>query len=294
MITTASSGDVAAALRSAHAIVFTAYTLRPGRIEAALESAARRGAKVTVRLEARPYGNPGGTLLAANRRSVGRLARLGADARLVDRTDASGPPLHMKAAVCDDTVYLDDRNWPDDGGDTIVRDDFAADVAAVKAAVLHRGAQAGPWFAVTKAGALAEEGRLLFSAGKAKHVEVESESFGLPTVVYAALKRLASRGVVCRLLVSRSDINPRSRHALELLARAGVYVRIGDFDEKMAIVDGARAWTGSANATSAIEDGDQIDWGLRTDVPAVVGELHRHFTAHWSAARSVLQKNRAH
>lgn len=283
MISLITEKQVVAAIRSAQSVLLTAYALRPGRVLDSLEGAARDGARVTVRLEGRPYGDSAGELIADNRRAVKALRRLGADAKLVDTNSRSGPSLHMKAAVCDGVAYLDDRNWPD-GGDTIVRDDFRTDVAAIEAASLRKPPVRSKEFWTDKAQALAAERRLLDSATHAKRVDVESESFGSGSGTYGALKRLARSGVPCRLIVALRDLNARSERALDSLAQAGVAVRVSSSDEKMAIVDGTRAWIGSANSTSSYVNGDQIDWGLRTDAPDVLKHLRRRFQTTWSAA----------
>ncbi|HEX5274496.1 MAG TPA: phospholipase D-like domain-containing protein [Candidatus Rubrimentiphilum sp.] len=265
--------------------MLTAYTLRHGAVLDELEAAARRGARVTVRLEGSPYADPSGELATANRRVLRELRRLGADARLADTNARNGPALHMKAAVCDGVAYLDDRNWPG-AGDTIVRDDFGADVAAIRTAALSGRADRTPEFSTDKRDALWAERRLLAGARNAQRVDVESESFGPGSGVYGELKQLAASGVHCRLIVSRRDLNDTSRRALASLSRAGVAVRVSESDEKMAVVDGARAWIGSANATSPFPNGDQIDWGLRTDAPDVLRHLSRRFASTWNAATS--------
>lgn len=282
MLALSSTARTARAIRGAHAICFTAYTLRPGRILRALEDAQRAGARVTVRIEGRPFER-GTQLREQNAAAVKALRALGADAKLTDTSDKSGPPLHMKAAVCDGVAYLDDRNWPDDGKDTVIRDDFSGDVAAVRAAALHRDAPPTRWFWTDKARALRSEARLLYGAGTGSAVVVETESFGVSGTVYAALKTLARKGVHCRLLVARADVTPRTAHALQLMQAAGVDVRIGSCGEKMALVDG-RAWLGSANATSTYGDADRIDWGVRTDAPRIVRHARKRFDANWAAA----------
>lgn len=270
-------------MKSARSVLLTAYTLRPGRMLDALEAAARRGARVTVRLEGHPYADATGELTATNRAAIKALRRLGADAKLADTNAHNGPALHMKAAVCDGVAYLDDRNWPG-RGDTIVRDDFRADVAAIESAALQRRTERTPEFWTSKRDALWAERRLLASATNAKRVDVESESFGTGSGAYGALKLLAKAGVACRLIVARRDLSAKSKRALASLSQAGVAVRVSDSDEKMAIVDRTRAWIGSANATSAYANGDQIDWGLRTDAPDVLRHLNRRFATTWNAA----------
>lgn len=286
MIALASTGGMLAAMRSAGRIELSAYTLRPGRVLDALEGAARRGARVTVRLEGRPYGDAGGALAAANARGVAELRRLGADAKLVDANDGDGAPLHMKAAICDRDLFLDDRNWPDDGTDTIVRDTFSSDVRAVRDALDGRAPRWSPVFSTTKAASLRLETQLLRAAARARTVEVASESFGAGSGVYGQLERLAKEGVRCRLLVADRERRESAREALALerLARAGVEVRTGSFDEKFAIVDSRRAWVGSTNATSPYYDANQRDWGLRTDRSAVVSEIENRFEREWALA----------
>ncbi len=280
MIFLSSEAGLARATQTARTVLLSAYTLRPGSVLDALEDAARRGARVTVRLEGRPYADPSGELAAGNKRVVRELRRLGADAKLADTNARNGPPLHMKAAICDGVAYLDDRNWPD-SGDTIVRDDFGADVKAIRSAALFGRANRTPEFWTSKRDALWAERRLLAGARGAKTVDVESESFGAGSGIYGALKQLAESGVSCRLIVSQRDLNDKSKRALTALAQSGVAVRVSDSDEKMAIVDGERAWVGSANATSSFSNGDQIDWGLRTDAPDVLRHLSRRFAATW-------------
>lgn len=260
--------------------MLTSYTLRSGPVLDELEDAARRGARVTVRLEGRPYADPAGEIAAANRRAIKALRTAGADAKLVDTNSRNGPALHMKAAVCDGVAYLDDRNWPG-RGDSILRDDFRADACAIESAALNRRAARAPEFWTNKRDALWAERRLLASAGNAKRVDVESESFGAGSGTYGRLKLLAQSGVPCRLIVAQRDVNDTSKRALQSLARAGVAVRLSESDEKMALVDGSRAWLGSANSTSSFKNGDQIEWALRTDAPAVLAHYARRFERTW-------------
>ncbi len=288
MIAPASGAGAVSAIAHARSILLSAYVLRPGKVLDALEAAAGRGASVTVRLEGRPYGGDddgvAARLAAENQAVVDELRAAGAHAALVDTAKRGSAPLHLKAAVCDGVAYLDDRNWPDDGADTIVRDDFPRDVRAISAA-LHGGhASRTKWFWTDKGQALAAETRLLYGARGARRIDVESESFGY-SGAYGALKLLAKSGVRCRLLVARRDVSVRSQALLDELKNAGVDVRVGDFDEKMAVVDGTRAWTGSANATFG--NSDQLDWGLRTDAPGVVRKLERHFDTYWELSQPI-------
>lgn len=285
MIACVSRAQVLDAIGRARSVVLGASLLGPGRLLDALEAAARRGARVTVRVEARPYAGDGpqaeARLAQRNARSVRALSAAGADAVEVDARDGDGAPLHLKGAICDGVAYLDDRNWPATGADTIVRDDRANDVAALAAALLQRPAVSSRDFWTTKGDALAAQARLLAASRHARRVELESESFGYGAT-YAALERLASEGVRCRVIVDEHALTPQASAALERLRTAGVGVRVGNFSEKMAIVDRARAWVGSANATYGNDD--QLDWGLQTGEGRAVAALQAHFDANWAAS----------
>jgi phosphatidylserine/phosphatidylglycerophosphate/cardiolipin synthase-like enzyme len=284
VIAPSSQKQLVSALRRAQTVLLTAYILRPGSVLDALEDAARRGARVTVRLEGRPYGKAGSQIAAENRATVRALRRCGADASLADTNASNGPALHMKAAVCDGVAFLDDRNWPRQG-DTIVRDNFPADVRAIETAALTGRALRAPDLCTNKRDALWSERRLLASAGKAKRVDVQSESFGASGGTYGELKWLAQSGVACRLIVARRDLKEKTRRALDALTRAGVSVRLSDSDEKMALVDGKRAWIGSANCSSPFYNGNALEWSLRTGAPAILTRLSRRFDATWRTAQ---------
>ncbi|MDE2481762.1 MAG: hypothetical protein KGN02_06195 [bacterium] len=284
-MTLRSTGELCSALRAARDVALLAYTLPPGPVEDALLAAAARGAHVCVRLEGRPYADARGGLALANRRAVERLARAGADARLVD-TDPDAPaPIHAKALVADGALFLDDRNWTR-GDATILRDTSVSDRRVVADAIDGRADAAHGRFAMRKRDALASEARLLQSAARGDDVAVASESFGAGNAVYAALDALARAGAAPRLLVNAHDAarNPREASALRRLQRDGVRVRLTADDEKFALA-GARGWIGSANATAAFAQPDQLDWGLRSDARAVVGALRTRFEARWRAAR---------
>ncbi|MFN2448195.1 MAG: phospholipase D family protein [Candidatus Baltobacteraceae bacterium] len=287
MISAATQAQALDALRRSRSVVLTAYILGRGAVLNGVFDALRRGTRVSVRLEGRPYKDAAGRLQAMNLRTVRALKAAGADAALVDGAGSAQLPLHMKALICDSAVYLDDRNWPDHPPDFIVRDDKPADVQAVRRAALEGLATAGRSFWTDKRDAEAAQTRLLSGARHARTVDVETESFGSSPQVFQALRTLALAHVRCRLIVAQRVVSPRSRHELALLERAGVRVRAGASNEKMAIVDGARAWTGSANASFAGTKGDQIDWGLRTAAPALVRPLRERFAANWAKAKAL-------
>jgi phosphatidylserine/phosphatidylglycerophosphate/cardiolipin synthase-like enzyme len=289
MMTLSSTGELLSAFHGARDVSLVAYTLPAGEVLDGLTAAAAAGAHVRVRLEGYIYKDDGG-VGAANTAAIAKLRAAGADAELVHAdSDARDAMLHCKAALVDGTLFLDDRNWPDDGADTIVRDDFPSDAQIVRDAI---GGQEDPstlFFSVAKRESLASEARLLRGARSGDEVIVESESFGADNRVYDAIEGAAHAGAHVRLLVSARDLqgNADEQRALEKLAADGVAVRVCDADEKFAVIDGARSWLGSANATAAFDHPDQLDWGARTDAPAVVSHLRRAFDRRWLTACAV-------
>jgi hypothetical protein len=211
----------------------------------------------------------------------------------------------MKAVIADGKLFLDDRNWPADGHDTILATTDPADLAAVRAALdnlassggsAHAGGSAsvgGP----AGAGRSADEGGLATVKGRALDLEVatiaaaatdgvdgvdcESESFGAGRVC-AELRRLAEAGEHVRLLVAARRVCASEARTLHDLQAAGVEVRLGQRGEKLAVADG-RAWVGSANATSASPA--TLDWGYATGDPGLVAPLRARFEENWSAGR---------
>ncbi|MDQ6930432.1 MAG: phospholipase D-like domain-containing protein [Candidatus Eremiobacteraeota bacterium] len=278
MLALSSTTNVVAAMHRAHSIVFTAYVLGPGRIRTALQRAAAAGARVVVRLEGRPYADSSGALQRLNADTAASLRAQGADASLCA---VDGAPLHLKSAVIDGAeVFLDDRNWPGDGRDTIVRDTDARDVRAVESALRHRS-QMHAALATRKGEALALETGTIHAAGdRAERIDVQTESFGYGRV-YTALLNDADAHLRVRLMVAQRDLSARARSALDKLSARGVTVRISQNDEKMAVT-ADEAWLGSANATGGVED--QLDWGLRISEPGIISALQSRFNASWKRA----------
>lgn len=275
MISLASTADLVRALGSAHDVAFSSYLLYPGSVLDALEAAARRGAHVAVRLEGHPYRNPWGA-----RRNAATLARL----RAAGVDVKAARDLHLKAAAVDGAVFLDDRNFTA-GGDTLVRDDAAADVRAARDAALGRRHDAPTAdFAAYKNQALDLEERLLASAAPGDDVAVETESFGFGKQIYPELVRLAKAGRHVRLLVNAPSLrqSPRAQSAAAHLEAAGVEVRACSSTDKVALC-GSNAWIGSADAT--FDAHHERDWGLRSSDPAVCDPLRAAFEKRWKNSR---------
>jgi PLD-like domain len=205
------------------------------------------------------------------------------DAELV-RNAASG--LHMKAVVCDGVAYLDDRNFAANGTQTILRDDSRADVARVGKAIMHGDATSGRALALRKNDALRAEASLIRDAHRGDTIEVQSEFFG-GTWVSSALHAAAKRGVHCKLEVgSKHKMKPLERAVLQGLIGDGVDVRLVAAAEKFAVLNGKRAWIGSADAT--YNPHPQRDWGIRTSDAAIVRSVHRTFAHQWRSAKPLL------
>ena len=279
MIALSTTSDVLAAMQHAHLVTFTAYVMRPGPVLSALERAASHGTRVVVRLEGQPYGDTSGDLLRGNDDAIAALRASGVDASLSDPVKEH--PLHLKAAVIDERVaFLDDRNWPDDGLDTIVRDDNASDVRSALEAIAGKPRNDAP-LATQKDPALRREARTIYHAADAHgSIDVESESFGYGRIS-AALIAAADQHSPVRLIVAQRDLGARSRSVLQKLSGHGISIRICANDEKMAVA-GDQAWLGSANATMGVED--QLDWGLRIFDRALVSALEARFERNWEAA----------
>jgi len=265
-----------AAVRTAGEVRFGALVLAPGPMRAALIDAASRGAHVEVTLQRDPYrGGPGER--ETNRRAARALRAAGATVFLRDR---GREPAHLKAAVCDGVAYLCDRNWAGDGRELVVADDDRADVALVRRALHDGTGGARTGFATRKDAALRDEARLIDGARDAP-VVVETESFGAGPVG-AALRRHAQGGGATMLIVAPREArsNRRERAALAALRSAGVDVREGGSNEKLALC-GDAVWVGSANATfAARSEGAQTEWGLVSRAPALV-----------AAARAALERD---
>lgn len=287
MIALSSSANAFRAMERADSVVAAVYTLQNGCLLRELEAAARRGARVIVRVEGRPAADSTGGLQAMNEAAVRRLRSLGADAGLVDRRDGDGFALHMKAVVCDGVAYLDDRNFTTTGCDAVVRADSRTVVSGITGAVLGSPPSNLRSLQTTKRAALQAETRVIESVKHGRDVDVESESFGSGSGVYGALKDLAQRGVHCRLIVARRALTAKSYAAIARLEDAGVEVRAAAYNEKFAVAAHGETWIGSANATTPFYDGDQLDWGITTRSQRISADLQSRFERHWKRAKPV-------
>jgi phosphatidylserine/phosphatidylglycerophosphate/cardiolipin synthase-like enzyme len=256
---------------------------RAGAVTRALEAAADRGARVTVRLDGAPASGSqrrDDGVARANAATVAELRSHGIDASL---TDGSRYDLHLKAAVVDGRAYLDDRNWTPSDSLTTTRD--GPDVACVAAAIDGTITQT-PDLAMTKAAAIAREAALI-AASPADRIDCASESFGA-TSVSKALAARAAAGAHVRLVVSSATLAPGSSQelaALTRLAAAGVEIRVANEADKVCVA-GQSAWLGSANATFS-PGPPMIDWGVTTTDPAIVRAAAATFERDWERGRAL-------
>ena len=263
-LTLSSCAAAVARIGRAREIAFGAYVLRDGAMREALLAAARRGASVRVTLQRDPYGDQNGGEAAANAAAAAALRAAGARVRLLSRRAA---PFHLKAVVCDGVAFLDDRNWPLDGG-LVVADDDARDVALIAAALRGSGGDDGA-LSTRKDAALEREAALIAATPLDAPLVVGSESFGAGPVANALFERARSGGA-STLVIDPCDVDRRRAGVLHALSRAGVHVRNSVAGEKFVLA-GDRAWIGSANATYAGgERADQIEWGVVTSAPALL------------------------
>ncbi len=259
-------------IASARDVAFGSYFLPPGPVRDALVGAARRGAHVDVTLQADPYRNPYGERANADAARALRDAGAGVTLFASDRV-----PFHLKAAVCDGTAYLDDRNWTKRGPEIVIADDTPGDVALVRDALRGHGG-ASPTLATRKDVGLQREVALVDGAGP-QPVTAESERVSTSPLT-RALQRRALRGEPSTLIASGTHRPRREAHALALLKADGVRVRSGGTNEKLALA-GDRAWIGSGNATGASgRTARQLEWAVVTGDPAIV-----------AAARSALARD---
>jgi phosphatidylserine/phosphatidylglycerophosphate/cardiolipin synthase-like enzyme len=270
--------EVFGRIAEASQVALSAYTLDPhGEMVRTLGAAADRGARVAVTLEGFAGRSDARELRRVALENARDLRAHGVRVRLGTR----GEEVHLKAAVVDETAFLDDRNWAA-RSETIFATTEPGEVAAVLDAIAGRPHDAGS-LATDKHSALEREAEAIRRGGD--HVDLETESFG-SGIVATALRERAAGGAHVRVLVNDRIASERrargERALLRELAQAGVEVRVSAASEKLCVA-GDRGWVGSANATFAGEP--MTDWGRTVDEPALLGTLATTFERNWNAAR---------
>ena len=217
----APAGAVVRALDAARSIRLGAYVLSDGAVRRALERAGDRGADVAVTLAGEPFAGAAAATFGARAAQAARR-ELEAHHVRVRVAGAGEPTLHFKGAAIDGEAYLDDRNWTDDGADTVLRTSDAKALATVAAALDGVASPAGA-LATDKPAALRDEAAAIAN-GSGDRIDVESETFGRSAVSKALYDRLAG-GAHVRLLVTAREADAASgtaeRAALDRLAGRG-------------------------------------------------------------------------
>lgn len=277
-ITLSSHDAFVTALEGAHRITLSAYALTHDMADE-LSACGDHGAEVHVRLTAHLIGDASGARAAGAARVVADLRRHGVDAALASPGDSSP---HVKAAMLDGVLWLDDRNFPRKGPDLVVRDDDPADACAATSWLDGSGAHSDR-LTFTKHDALAQEAAAIAAAPHGE-IDVSTEDIGTGAVEVALRGRLTA-GDHVRLLVDRAECtSPSARSALALLEKAGAEIRSHKALDKLAVT-GDSAWMGSANATYPDpRTAAQSDWGLVTTQADAVVTLGQRFDEVWNAA----------
>jgi hypothetical protein len=276
-LTVLTTSQLTRTMAGARSAVITAYELEPrGGMVRALGELCRRGARGDIML-ANPRDVVGQTVVRKNEQSRAALESAGCHVHFADR------PLHLKLANIDGVTYLADRNFG--RAATILRTDDPRDRTAIARTLSEdRGVDAGD-LSTRKASALQiENDVILRSTGP---LGVETESFGPGTTVFESLRRSALARRPVFLIVARTefDNDDRERAALATLAAAGVHIRVGTSNAKLAVPQSGPTWMGSANATAGRPD--QIDWGRRITNAGVHDAILRRFLQDWSQAEEV-------
>jgi hypothetical protein len=264
-----SAREAYADIAGARDVTLGTYVLRTGSpVQQALLQAAHHHAHVEVTLQRDPYRTDKAARL--NTEAARELRHAGVRVRLLNLARTA---FHIKAAVCDGVAYLDDRNWPKKGPQTVLKDRAPRDVALLRAALTGNPPRSCRAFALRKDDALARETALIRHAGRAT-VVVESENIGRSPVA-DALREHAARGARTVLILGDwRGRSPAESRLIENLRAEGVEVHETGRNEKLALV-GDRAWIGSANATGAFDErtASQTDWGTVTRAKELVGAV---------------------
>jgi hypothetical protein len=257
--------------------IVTAYELPArGGLTAALAALCARGGR-------------GDVILAGNAFIVGSAVQRTVDEAQAALTGAgcrvrrATVPLHLKlVALGGGETYLADRNFGRSA--TIIRLDDVADRDLIAATLRNQPGTNGS-LATLKGPSLAIEAHVI--ADSAGSLDVESESFGANNVVYDAILAAAQSHRRVRLVVAQTELRSErnERAALDVLARAGVQIRAGRSDAKLAIGDQGDYFLGSSNATGGYPE--QIDWGKRLNDAGMRGEIVRRFEGDWNDAEPI-------
>lgn len=266
-----------AALGAAQSVDLAAYTLGDGDTERALVAAANHGVRVRVRLSGTVFGDADGAFAAHNAHEVQNLTSHGIDAALT-----AGEATHLKAAVVDGHVFLDDRNWCGNG-DLLVSSDVPEDIASATAALAGRPTlPTADGLAFAKGAALADESALLRAASG--DVDLQTETLGACTVT-AALQAAAACGNVRVLLTRpREALGIRAAKVIAQLEAHGVAIRMTSDNHKFFVSD-SLAWAGSANASGG--NPNMSDWGAPISDAASIAHLRTLFDRLWSHSKIV-------
>ena len=255
-------------------IRFSTYLLSPtSTLEAALVSAAKGGASVTVDLPSDSYVKTLGDVYQEDEESATNIEAAGGTVDWDAGTQSPAMPLHAKLAIVDGTAYLDGRNW--DSGDVIVSETGAADLTAIGNALALAPTDSTALDTI-KQDALALETTFIQNASGTT-VDYMTESFGAGNVANALIAK-AKAGATVHVIVLSGDTSSSEDTVLTQLKTAGADVELnpGSGSEKMTII-GNVAWFGSSNSTTGSPD--QIDWGAVFSSSTVLSTLQSNFNA---------------
>jgi hypothetical protein len=298
-------------LPNASSIVISAWVLSTD-LDTALKAASAKGASITV---ITPYSQH-----TSNDPDVADILAAGANARAVfEYTSSAGTAtstitykqalmdIHAKLAIVDGNVYMDGHNWFTT--DIVVKDTYAADIAAVQTVL--NDIVAGT--ATTLASAPNGDTATLFSTDKQVSLKNESDFLQNVAIPYLAagtadeydfivesynvnaasgnyndnigigmcqISQLSTKPKMHLVLEQESGYNTNTRTLLQnlMFSDANADVRTNNNGhEKISMIRKAgvpiAAWFGSSNATTT----DLFDWGMVTYDPTLLAALAGYF-----------------
>ncbi len=267
------------ALENAHHVSIASYSLTQEMVDRL--KACTKHADVHVRLDGKVVGRDRGSRADTAKRMVQDLCENGVDAYLVPPSDDIIP--HAKAAIVDDVLWLDDRNFPRRGYDLTVRDDDPADVVAGANAMAGHPARTAR-LTFIKCDAIHQEAAAIAAAPRGE-IALSTEDISTGAIVNELKDRLAA-GDGVRLIVNAHECTSQfAREALATLKGAGADIRSGRELDKLTLTPD-RVWLGSTNATGLTNDtAGQSDWGLVTTNADAVVTLRGRFETEWRDAK---------